>query len=105
MRADQLARLADLTEEVADVFLEAAHPENWTGAGQDMQSMDPATRGARNWDVKTANQIGALLARTLDLRDRITLPDDSPDDAAEADISKYERKAKDLIGKFTDAKT
>jgi hypothetical protein len=102
MREDQIKRLDDLAENVTDVFLEAASPENWTGAGQDPQAMTPEIRGARNWDVKNANQIGALLARCMDLRDRITIGSEDSDDEAEADIGKYEKAAKTLVKKIAE---
>lgn len=101
MRDDQVKRLGELQQEIAEQFLTAAHPQSWSGAGQDPSSMTPEVRGARNWDVKNANQLGALLVRTMDIADRMAGnlgPAFVPaDDAADADIAKYERQAKKLL--------
>lgn len=102
MRDDQTIRLQDLTEELMDQFIQAADPGNWTGAGQLPDQMDPTTRGARNWDVKNANQIGALTARAMDLRERLSgVGGGTPpaDDQAEADISRFEKQARDAMKK------
>lgn len=102
IRDDQTARLGDLTTQVMDAFLDAADPGLWAGAGQDPASMDPQTRGARNWDMKNANQAGSLMARLLDLRERLAGVNDGggkqkPDDEAEHDIKKYEKQAKQYL--------
>ncbi len=106
MRQDQIEAMDDLAEALADVFASEADPKNWSGAGQAATEMDTATRGARNWDMKNANQSGALLMRVLDLRERLRgvrseNPGDTPDDRAEHDIAKFEkvaRKALERIG-------
>lgn len=100
MRSDQAKQLETLAEKVLDVFLTEANPENWTGAQTPADEMNPATRGARNWDMKNANQAGALAMRVLDLKDRVAgLAPAGPgaDDAADADIAKFEKQAKKLL--------
>lgn len=101
MRDDQTVRLGDLAEKVMDVFLDAADPANWSGDGEDPAGMKPDVRGARNWDIKNANQAGALVARVLDLRDRIggskSADPMAPDDAADAEVARYEKQAKELL--------
>ena len=88
-----------MSEKVGDVFLEEADPENWNGVGMPMSSMNATVRGDRLWDKKNAVQTGALLARILDLADRDSRSSEPlPDDDAEQEISRYERKAKELIG-------
>lgn len=102
MRDDQTARLQDLTEQLMDEFIQAADPGNWTGAGVQPDQMDPTIRGARNWDVKNANQIGALTARAMDLRERLSgVPGAPPvaDDEAEANISRFEKQAREAMKK------
>lgn len=100
MRQDQLVRLLNLSEKVGEVFLEEADPDNWNGSGTPMSEMDAKLRGDRLWDKKNAVQTGALLARILDLADRDIgrAPDPKEDDDTEQEISRYERKAKELIG-------
>jgi len=100
MRTDQTQRLGDLAEKVMDVFLDAADPSMWAGDGETPADMAPNVRGARNWDIKNANQAGALMARVLDLRDRLGGRASSPadaDDAADADVARYEKQAKELL--------
>lgn len=100
MRKDQTERLSELTENLMDVFLTEADPAIWTGSGMSPAEMDPQTRGARNWDMKNANQAGALVARALDLKERLVgvrAPHPPADDAADADIARFEKQAKKII--------
>jgi hypothetical protein len=101
MREDQKEQLNGLAERVMDVFLTESDPQNWTGSGKSAAEMTPDIRGARNWDIKNANQAGALVMRVLDLRDRLQGADwnkgQPPDDRAEADIARYEKEAKKLL--------
>lgn len=107
MDEERKTRLDALTDTLMDEFTTEADPANWTGTGVAPSDMTPNIRGARNWDVKNANQIGALLARVIDLRAKLAAPiapptpgaPTPPDDAADADISKYERMAKDVLNK------
>lgn len=92
-------RLDELSEDIAEEFFEAATPANWTGAGQEVNKMTPEVRGARNWDVKNANQIGALLVRVLDLKERIYSPNGPADDEAEAELARYEKQGKELLAR------
>lgn len=105
MRTDQITTLDELSEQLMDVFLEEANPDNWTGAAVGAKAMTPDIRGARHWDMKNANQAGALMARALDLRDRlkgIQGPSEKPDDAAEADVRKFEKQAKALLSRVAE---
>lgn len=99
MRKDQIERLQEIAEQVAEVFLEETDPQNWTGAGQMLVDMDKDTRGGRYWDKKNAIQTGTLLARVLDLRDRDSRSVDTktPDDDGEKEISKFEKQAKEMV--------
>lgn len=101
MRADQLQKVDALAEQVMDVFISEADPKSWTGSGLAPAQMTPEVRGARNWDMKNANQAGALALRVLELKDRIEglLPSGGPgaDDRADDDIAKFEKQAKKLL--------
>lgn len=111
MRLDQEQQLEDLSEKLADVFLAEADPGNWSGAGETQAEMTKETRGSRNWDMRNANQAGALLARALDLRQRLRImsgggegggqPDPDPD----ADIAKFEKQASELLAAVNRGKT
>lgn len=67
MRADQLARLADLEEKLADEVLYEADPGNWPGAGTPPEDMTKDQRGDRYWCKKNAAATFALLQRTSSL--------------------------------------
>jgi hypothetical protein len=100
MRDDQLDRLKELAESVAEVFIQEADPQTWSGAGILMADMDVQTRGDRYWCKKNAIQTGSLLARVLDLAERETRPtwkEHADDDDAEKDIADFEKKAKKLL--------
>ena len=108
MSGDHETRLDDLADKVMEVFLSEADPDNWSGAGKAPEELDKETRGARNWDAKNANQIGALAARVLDLRDRGRGVKAAPPGAGEAedperDIAKYEKKAREMIAAVSGA--
>lgn len=100
MRQDQHERITALTESLTDVFIRDADPSKWPGA--ESPELTQQERGDRVWALKSANQVGALLMRTLELRDRIAgvLPptmDGKDDDRAEANIAKYEKEARRLL--------
>jgi hypothetical protein len=99
MRPDQIERLQDLAEQIGEVFLEEADPQNWNGAGLPLVSLNKETRGGRYWDKKNAIQTGTLLARVLDLRDRDTrsLDTKTPEEDAEQEITRFEKQAKDMV--------
>ena len=67
MRPGQIARLQELAEELADVFINEADPENWSGAGIVPRDMTKDERGNRAWDKKGAMGTGGVLRYTLDL--------------------------------------
>lgn len=71
MNEQHETRLADLAEKLADVFLDEANPAAWPGAGKTHTEQTKDERGDRAWVVKTANQVGLLFARALELRARV----------------------------------
>ncbi len=102
MRKDTGKRLDELAEKMTEVFLEEADPHGWTAADVPPDKRSPAQRGDRNWDMKNANQAGALLARVLDLRERMKGRGALPlgDDAGcevETDVKRYEKQAAALV--------
>ena len=99
MRQDQIDRLQDLSESIADVFIDEADPQNWNGSGNLLCNMEKDERGNRLFDKKNAIQTGTLLARVLDLRDRDSRSVDAktPEDDAEKEIERFEKQARELI--------
>lgn len=87
MRPDQIARLQELQEKLADVVLEEADPDLWPGAGMAMADMDRETRGDRYWSKKNAAATFAILERTTSTIER-KIGADAPAEAQDADIDK-----------------
>lgn len=67
MRADQIERLKELSEKLADVVLEEADPAEWPGAGMPLAAISQQERGDRYWCKKNAAATFALLERTQSL--------------------------------------
>lgn len=97
MRKDQLERLYDLSEKIAEVFLEESDPDMWNGSGIPLASMDKETRGDRLWDKKNAIQTGALLARVLDLREREPNRRHHTEREVDDELKKYEKQAREML--------
>lgn len=101
MRKDQIERLQDLAEQIGEVFIEEADPQNWNGAGVPLAQLDKEARGGRYWDKKNAIQTGTLLARVLDLRDRdsrvIGEGSKMTEQDSEQEIKRFEKQAKDMV--------
>lgn len=100
MRPDQLSQLNDLAESIMDVFVSEADPRNWPGANVPSADMEPEQRGNRNWTIKNANQVGALLSRTLDLKERLQgVGGHTPpgEDDADDQIQKAEKLARETL--------
>lgn len=99
MRPDQLKRLDDLAERLADVFLVEADPANWSGAGTLPADLDQQTRGNRHWDRKGAIGTGGVLNTTINLIKHYSAggpghdTDDGDIDAVVADAEKRAKQA------------
>ncbi len=65
MREDQIKRLGDLAEKLAEVVLEEADPETWPGAGIAAADMSQQERGDRYWCKRNAAATFGLLERTM----------------------------------------
>lgn len=97
MRRDQLERLIDLSERIAEVFIEEADPDTWNGAGQPLSTLSQEERGDRLWDKKNAIQTGALLARVLDLREREPNRRHHSEREVDDELKRYEKQAKEML--------
>lgn len=67
MRPDQIQMLKELSEKLADVFLQEADPANWSGAGKLPVDMEREERGNRKWDKQNAMATGGVLRYVLDV--------------------------------------
>lgn len=100
MRPDQLQRLADLSEKLADKFLLEADPQEWPGAGKGPTDLTQQERGDGYWAKKNAMATGGVLRYTLDLiAKRPAAGDGAPPDDSDMDkqIREAERRSKKLV--------
>jgi len=67
MRPDQLQKLQELSERLADSFLLEADPAEWPGKGKGPVDLTQQERGDRYWCKKNAMATGGVLRFTLDL--------------------------------------
>jgi hypothetical protein len=82
MRPDQLARLQDLSEKLADRFLMEADPVEWPGSGTAPADLTQQERGDAYWCKKNAMATGGVLRYTLDLVKTHSAPMGESDEAA-----------------------
>lgn len=102
MRPDQIQRLQDLSEKLADVVLEEADPDTWPGAGIPLADMTTEDRGNRYWSKKNAAATFSLLDRTESILANAKEPGKSrpeEDDDMEKQIAAKEREAAKLLDK------
>lgn len=100
MRPDQLQRLQELSEKLADVVLEEADPDTWPGAGMPLADMTKEDRGNRYWSKKNAAATFSLLDRTISIVASAPgkrSPED--DDDMEKQIAAKEKEAAKLLDK------
>lgn len=94
MRPDQIARLKDLSESLADRFLLEADPSEWPGDGKAPADLSQQERGDAYWAKKNAMATGGVLRYTMDLVAKMTDPEEGAGDPAkEADIDGQIRDA------------
>lgn len=102
MRPDQIERLKDLSEKLAEVVLEEADPAEWPGAGVPLAEMSNEQRGNRYWAKKNAAASFSLLERTTSLlTDAQDLRNNRPEDDVdmEKQIAAREKEATKLLNK------
>lgn len=103
MRQDQIERLRDLTEKLADVVLEEADPDTWPGSGVPLSDMTQEQRGNRYWCKKNAAGTFSLLERAQsllsDAGDRRRNRDEDAEDDLDKQIAAKEREAQKVLQK------
>lgn len=93
MRPDQVAKLRDLSEKLADVFIVEADPENWTAGGKLPCDLTREERGDRTWDRKGAMGTGGVLKTALDLLARHSVAGEPPEDQVDDELERMIREA------------
>ena len=102
MRPDQIQRLQDLSEKLAEVVLEEADPAEWPGANTPLAALTQQERGDRYWCKKNAAASFSLLERTTSLlTDAQDLRNNRPEDDVdmEKQIAAREKEATKLPNK------
>lgn len=101
MRQDQIIRLKELEEELADVFIFEADPVAWPGANMDLADMDQQTRGDRYWCKKNCTATMMVLQKVISLTEKHAVPetDDDDEDDLDKQIREAEQRAKRATNK------
>lgn len=104
MRPDQLQRLQDLSEKLADRFLLEADPDEWPGGGKGPADLSQQERGDAYWCKKNAMATGGVLRYTLDLTAKHSAPVDpeakpGEDDDLDRSIKEAERRAAEAVAR------
>jgi hypothetical protein len=103
MRQDQIERLKDLAEKLADVVLEEADPAEWPGAGVPLAALTQEERGNRYWCKKNAAATFSLLERSQSLLSDVQDPHRNRTPGQENDLDKQiaekERQASKVLEK------
>jgi len=100
MRPDQIERLKDLSEKLAEVVLEEADPAEWPGANTPLAALTQQERGDRYWCKKNAAASFSLLERTASLLSDVkTVGNDrnKNDDELDAQIRAKEKEAAKML--------
>lgn len=98
MRPDQLQRLNDLAEKLADSFLLEADPSEWPGDNKPPADLTQQERGDRYWCKKNAMATGGVLRYTLDLVGKNA---SAPPEEGDADMDKKIREAEQRAERLT----
>ena len=93
MRQDQIERLRDLSERLADRFLLEADPAEWPGEGKPPADLTQQERGDAYWCKKNAMATGGVLRYTLDLIDKHSASGNPEGPSQEADLDAKIRDA------------
>lgn len=103
MRQDQIQRLTELQERLADVVLEEADPAEWPGANTPLAALTQQERGDRYWCKKNAAATFSLLERTTSVLTDLQDPNRNRDPKDDADLDKQiaakEKEAQRLLDK------
>ena len=108
MRPDQVERLKDLTEKLADRFLMDADPSEWPGDGKSQADLTQQERGDAYWSKKNAMATGGVLRYTMDIvkhhESQADIPQDGVDPDADLDkkIKEAERRATSAVNRAID---
>jgi len=103
MRPDQIERIKELSEAIADRFIMEADPREWPGAGTPPAEWSTEERGNSYWAKKNAMATAGVLRFTLDITKAAGVNDIANDIEREADLDRQigeaERRAKEALNR------
>ena len=107
MRPDQIQRLQDLSEKLADRFLLEADPAEWPGGDKSLADLTPQERGDQYWVKKNIMATGGVLRYTLDLVKSHSTPGGEQDETErdsdlDRKIKEAERRAAAAVNQALD---
>jgi hypothetical protein len=104
MRPDQLVRLNELSDMLADVLIEEIDPREWPGAGAPLASLSKEDRGDRYWCKKNAAATLMLVGKVGELTKGALLMNYDADDSRQLDddIKQAEKEASKLLAQLQD---
>jgi hypothetical protein len=103
MRPDQITMLNELSEKLADVFLQEGDPANWSGAGKLPVDLTRDERGDRKWDKANAMATGGVLRYVMDITSAARKNEvESPPEGAERE-SDLDRQIKEAQARAAEA--
>lgn len=101
MRTDQIQRLAELSEKLADAVILDADPERWVGYGKPASQMTKEERGDAYWCRKVASSTISVLLRVERVVQECRGGNDTgqPDEDAEMEkeVASAEKEAERLL--------
>lgn len=106
MRPDQIKRLHELSDRLADAFISEADPQTWPGPAEALAEASTKERGDRYWCKRNAMATGGVLRLTLDLVDRSAPAHgaDDGDDELDRRIADAEKRASDALKRVMGSK-
>jgi hypothetical protein len=104
MRPDQLTRLQELSEALADRFILEADPAEWPGGNKPPIDMTQQERGDQHWCKKLAIGTASVLRYTLELQaPRMdNRPPEEVDDSLDRKIKDAEQRAARAVKRALD---
>jgi hypothetical protein len=101
MRLDQIARLQELSEGLAEVVIDEADPKTWPGAGKLANELTQEERGNRYWSKKNAAATMTLLVKVMNITSTLSRDKDphigEQERELDDEVAQAERQAMALL--------
>lgn len=103
MRPDQVVRLQELSEQLADRFILEADPREWPGDGKGPADMTQQERGDAYWCKKNAMATGGVLRFVLDAVAKHAPEGGGGEGGGEGDLDRVVKEAESKAKQLVDA--